>query len=200
MQDLLPRVGCGFLERGFASVGSHAGGVGVSPLTHNLCHAPPVAWQKLMRSRTQVELQARSGWKFLYVKGWCLWCCSTLAGSGWHHCVWGGVVGWHWWHFVFWCCQMLCGFSGIVCRLSVVRKHFTEIGHPWGTGWWCYGCVLLPPSQSIEYTKGTLPALATISLQQTWLNGHGWISCTSWCLCCLCGHFVFVHTSCSVAP
>ena len=34
--------------------------------------------------------------------------------------------------------------------------------------------------RSIDYIKCTLLSLATTPLQRTWLNGHVWISCTSW--------------------
>ena len=44
----------------------------------------------------------------------------------------------------------------------------------------CPGPLFQPRFWSIEYVKCTLPALAATPLQQTWLNGHGWISFTSW--------------------
>ena len=95
--------------------------------------------------------------------------------------------------------------SGIACGLDPVDfQWWGNIYWEWGSlsyrmekVWVCPAPPFQPSIHSLE-TKLTLPALAAIALLQTWLKGHGWISCTAlmplmwfrWhsfillCLCC----------------
>ena len=65
----------------------------------------------------------------------------------------------------------------------VASRHLIENGGPWGKGWCCFGCGLVPPFQlgllSIENIKWILLAIAATPLIHMQLKGHGHTTCTS---------------------
>ena len=107
-------------------------------------NAPPGWW-----GAAKNLFQVRSPYERLLIV-W-RWTCSTHAGSGWCGC--GGC------HDVNVCLLVLTRLCCTVCGLPVVGRNFLENEPPWGTGWWCCGCVL--PSLPAQ-----LPSI---------LNAHFWL-------------------------
>ena len=100
--------------------------------------------------RTLVEWRAQFGWR----KGCVCWLCGGGFAPPTQEV--GCVM------------DVVCLLVGCIVLVSSGRSKF--LGHVWGTGWLCYGCILSPPFRPTEFIKGTLPALAATSLQWTWLN------------------------------